>query len=91
MHTIFIPLDERPCNYEFPYMLAEGTELTVERPPLSILGLKKDRAILNSCGLGLKRRPKVQEALSSHWIPFYMEELFLRDFTNSRKMSLLEG
>lgn len=41
MHTIFVPLDERPCNYEFPYMLAEGTELTVERPPLSMLGLKK--------------------------------------------------
>lgn len=41
MQTIFIPLDERPCNYEFPYMLAEGTELTVERPPLSMLGLKK--------------------------------------------------
>ncbi|RAJ03196.1 uncharacterized protein DUF4127 [Paenibacillus pabuli] len=37
----FVPLDERPCNYEFPYLLAQGTEFTVERPPIEIMGLKK--------------------------------------------------
>lgn len=37
----FVPLDERPCNYEFPYFLAQGTEFTVERPPLEMMGLKK--------------------------------------------------
>ncbi|MFS0871794.1 DUF4127 family protein [Paenibacillus xylanilyticus] len=36
-----VPLDERPCNYEFPYLLAHGTEFTVERPPLEMMGLKK--------------------------------------------------
>ncbi|QOS80396.1 DUF4127 family protein [Paenibacillus sp. JNUCC31] len=36
-----VPLDERPCNYNFPYLLAHGTEFTVERPPLEKMGLKK--------------------------------------------------
>lgn len=38
---IYIPLDERPCNYEFPVMLAAGTEYNVVRPDLSLMGLKK--------------------------------------------------
>lgn len=38
---IFVPLDERPCNYEFPYLLAKETEYLVERPPLTMMGLKK--------------------------------------------------
>ncbi|MFD2878083.1 DUF4127 family protein [Paenibacillus rhizoplanae] len=38
---ILVPLDERPCNYEFPYLLAQGTDYTVERPPAGIMGLKK--------------------------------------------------
>ncbi|MDP4099265.1 DUF4127 family protein [Paenibacillus sp. P96] len=38
---LFMPLDERPCNYEFPYLLAKGTDYTPERPPLDIMGHKK--------------------------------------------------
>ncbi|QUL52097.1 DUF4127 family protein [Paenibacillus tritici] len=38
---IFIPLDERPCNYEFPYLLAKETEYIMERPPGELMGLKK--------------------------------------------------
>lgn len=38
---ILVPLDERPCNYEFPYLLAQGTDYTIERPPAGIMGLKK--------------------------------------------------
>lgn len=38
---ILVPLDERPCNYEFPYLLAQGTDYIVERPPAVIMGLKK--------------------------------------------------
>ncbi|WP_150269530.1 DUF4127 family protein [Paenibacillus tepidiphilus] len=37
----FVPLDERPCNYEFPPLLAKGTEFEVLRPPLQLMGLKK--------------------------------------------------
>lgn len=38
---LFVPLDERPCNYEFPYLLAKGTDYTLERPPLNRMGCKK--------------------------------------------------
>lgn len=37
----FIPLDERPCNYEFPYLLAQGTGIQLARPPQDMMGLKK--------------------------------------------------
>ncbi|AIQ70741.1 DUF4127 family protein [Paenibacillus graminis] len=37
----FVPLDERPCNYEFPPLLARGTEFEVLRPPIQLMGLKK--------------------------------------------------
>ncbi|WP_246188114.1 DUF4127 family protein [Paenibacillus tengchongensis] len=37
----FVPLDERPCNYEFPPLLAKGTEFEVLRPPVQLMGLKK--------------------------------------------------
>ncbi|EHS59771.1 DUF4127 family protein [Paenibacillus sp. Aloe-11] len=39
--VLFVPLDERPCNYEFPYLLAQGTDLQMERPPLEWMGQKK--------------------------------------------------
>ncbi|MFU1794259.1 DUF4127 family protein [Paenibacillus azoreducens] len=38
---VFIPLDERPCNYEFPYLLAQGTGVHMARPPMEMMGLKK--------------------------------------------------
>ncbi len=41
MQITFIPLDERPCNYEFPYMLVQGTEHKVDQPPMSMMGQKK--------------------------------------------------
>lgn len=42
MKTLLIPLDERPCNYRFPQMVAasqEKVELFV--PPMDLLGAKK--------------------------------------------------
>lgn len=38
---IVLPLDERPCNYEFNYMLAKSTEYKLCRPPKDIMGAKK--------------------------------------------------
>jgi hypothetical protein len=38
---LLIPLDERPCNYDFPQMLASGTEYELIVPPREILGKKK--------------------------------------------------
>lgn len=39
--VVLLPLDERPCNYDFPYKLFKETEIEVVRPQLSILGDKK--------------------------------------------------
>ncbi|WP_405081459.1 DUF4127 family protein [Paenibacillus chitinolyticus] len=38
---VFVPLDERPCNLEYPQRLAEMTDLELAAPPMSILGRKK--------------------------------------------------
>lgn len=38
---LYIPLDERPCNYRFPAALAKGTDMTLIEPPLELMGLKK--------------------------------------------------
>lgn len=40
-HILLIPLDERPCNYDFPQMLAAGTDCLLHRPPRELLGKKK--------------------------------------------------
>jgi hypothetical protein len=38
---LLIPLDERPCNYDFPQMLSAGTDCQLIVPPREILGKKK--------------------------------------------------
>ena len=38
---LLIPLDERPCNYDFPQMLAAGSDCQLMVPPREILGKKK--------------------------------------------------
>lgn len=45
MKTLLIPLDERPCNYQFPQMIASSKEdLELHVPDMSILGQKKEPA-----------------------------------------------
>jgi len=41
---IYLPLDERPCNYNYPAQLASMTDLTLIEPPRSLLGVKKHPA-----------------------------------------------
>lgn len=39
---VYLPLDERPCNYDFPYFALENSDsVTVVRPPLYLMGKKK--------------------------------------------------
>ncbi|GAA0133642.1 DUF4127 family protein [Paenibacillus sp. YSY-4.3] len=42
--VVYLPLDERPCNYLFPQQLAKMTDLEVAVPELAILGNKKKPA-----------------------------------------------
>src|SRR5688572_24951842 len=41
---VYLPLDERPCNYIYPQMLADMTDLTLIVPGKDELGNKKQPA-----------------------------------------------
>ncbi len=42
---VYLPLDERPCNYDFPYLVTENSDkIRVVRPPLELMGRKKQPA-----------------------------------------------
>ena len=43
-NILYIPLDERPCNYRFMPLIAEGTDYHVLIPPEEYLGHKKNPA-----------------------------------------------
>jgi len=38
---VYVPLDERPCNYSFPSLLTNQTEVNLVRPSLNLMGEKK--------------------------------------------------
>ena len=42
---VYLPLDERPCNYDFPYFALEHSDsVSIVRPPLELMGKKKTPA-----------------------------------------------
>ena len=41
---LFLPLDERPCNYAFPAQMCEGGDVELCLPPRETLGCKKSPA-----------------------------------------------
>ena len=41
MKLVYIPLDERPCNYHFAERIAKGSPIEVKSPPRAMLGDKK--------------------------------------------------
>ncbi len=43
-NILYVPLDERPCNYIYPQYIAEIGGVPYEVPPLSILGKRKHPA-----------------------------------------------
>ncbi|WNR46129.1 DUF4127 family protein [Paenibacillus roseipurpureus] len=44
---IYIPLDERPCNYEFPQKLVQGSGIQLVVPPMALMGQKKTAGQIN--------------------------------------------
>lgn len=38
---VYLPLDERPCNYDFPALLVKGTGINMVRPDMAWMGRKK--------------------------------------------------
>lgn len=59
--VVLLPLDERPCNYRFPYDLFHGEELSVIRPRK--LGNKKTSACADEVEAFLLRECKDADAL----------------------------
>ena len=41
LKIVHIPLDERPCNYDFPTLMFKGKEFDIVRVPFEYMGLKK--------------------------------------------------
>ncbi len=41
MKIVYLPLDERPCNYAFAAQIADGTPITLIRPDMEQMGYKK--------------------------------------------------
>jgi len=45
MKILYIPLDERPCNYKYPLQIVEGVkDIEIIVPPMDILNKKKESA-----------------------------------------------
>ena len=43
-NIVYVPLDERPCNYKYPQQLSKMTDLNMVVPPYDVLGKKKTPA-----------------------------------------------
>ena len=41
LKIVHVPLDERPCNYDFPKAMFQGKEFDIVRVPFQYMGLKK--------------------------------------------------
>ncbi|MFT4416462.1 DUF4127 family protein [Fredinandcohnia humi] len=44
MKVVYLPLDERPCNLQYPQQLSAATDITLQVPSKDILGKKKTPA-----------------------------------------------
>ena len=64
MHILFLPLDERPCNYLYPQMIvSSNTSIKLTMPSLNILSQKKNPASFENIRTYLLEQAKNQEAL----------------------------
>jgi len=48
MKLVYIPLDERPCNYYFAQRIAQGSPIEVKSPRRELLGYKKTPANIDA-------------------------------------------
>ncbi|WP_208920677.1 DUF4127 family protein [Paenibacillus uliginis] len=55
---VYLPLDERPCNYEYPALLINGTGVNLVRPDLEIMGQKKQPGDTDRLGVWLEEECK---------------------------------
>jgi len=60
---IFIPLDERPCNYRFPSQIFNNDQFKVLIPPIEMMGNKKIPANIDEITKWLKEMTKDADGL----------------------------
>lgn len=56
MKIVYIPLDERPCNYAFAGQIARGTPIQLVVPEMEMLGVKKNPANVEEITFFLKKQ-----------------------------------
>ena len=62
MKVVYLPLDERPCNYYFAGRIAKGSGVEVIAPQMSVLGTKKTAASFESVSEFLLQHAKEADA-----------------------------
>ncbi|MHA6482083.1 DUF4127 family protein [Paenibacillus sp. strain BS8-2] len=82
---VYVPLDERPCNYDYPLYLASMTNLHVSAPDRKILGNKKLPANTKALAQWIK-----QEATSADYALISMDMLLYGGIVPSRLHSIGE-
>lgn len=77
---LYVPLDERACNYDFPAQLAEMTDgIVLARPPREWMGFKKSPADMDRIWDWL-----IQEAASSDYAILSLDTLMYGNIIGSR-------
>ncbi|MGD9604762.1 MAG: DUF4127 family protein [Bacilli bacterium] len=60
---VYIPLDERPCNYDFPNEIFQNSQTNIVIPPINIMGDKKMPANHNALEAFLLKETKDADGL----------------------------
>lgn len=63
MRIAYVPLDERPCNYEFPYLLSKASDIELVRPSMTNMGLKKRPADIEQLWKWLDQESEMADGL----------------------------
>lgn len=67
MKTLFIPLDERPCNYLYPQYIAETSDIELITPSMEQLSCKNKRRTRMLCGTSCLKTLKGQTTSYCRW------------------------
>lgn len=79
--VLYVPLDDRDCNYQFPWLLSQMTEgLELLRPPYEWMGFLKKPADREKSGNGCLNRQENATMRFFRSIHLFMEILSVREF-----------
>jgi hypothetical protein len=79
MKIVLLPLDERPCNLNYPSLMPVGDDIKIVTPDRSILSLKKKR-----CDLTILHNWLINECLDADYLICSMDTLLYGGIVPSR-------